>query len=138
MYNSIVKWAGGKRNLISDIRSFYKDLDFNNYYEPFFGSGSVYLDIIKTFGNDKINKSYINDINIDLMNLYRDVKNNPYELIKTLYKIKNDYDNYGYYYIRDNFNGINNYKYNGIERSASLLVLNKTCFNGLFRVNKKI
>ena len=60
----VLKWVGGKRELIPEIRNYYKDLDFNNYFELFCGGGSVYLDIIKTFGLDKKNNSFLNDINI--------------------------------------------------------------------------
>jgi site-specific DNA-adenine methylase len=46
----LLKWVGGKRELLPELRKFYHELEFNKYYEPFFGGGSVYLDIIKTFG----------------------------------------------------------------------------------------
>lgn len=137
----LLKWVGGKRELIPEIRKYYKDLVFNNYHEVFFGGGSVYLDIIKTFGVEKVNNSFINDINEDLINLMKDVKSNPNEIIDYLYKLKSDYEEYGFYHIRDRFNGIDREKnivkkYKGIERSSSLIVLNRTCFNGLYRTNK--
>jgi DNA adenine methylase len=137
----LLKWVGGKRELLPELRKFYESLEFNNYYEPFFGGGSVYIDIIKIFGNDKRESSFINDINTDLVNLLRHVKETPEEIIQNLYKLKEDYENNDFYYIRDRFNGIDREKnkverYEGIERSSSLLILNRTCFNGLYRTNR--
>jgi DNA adenine methylase len=137
----LLKWVGGKRELIPELSKYYSELSFNNYIEPFFGGGSVYLDIIKTFGEDKSNKSYINDVNSDLVNLLKDVKSKPYEVIDNLHKLKTNYDKHGFYFIRDRFNGIDRdknvvTKYVGVERSSSLLLLNRTCFNGLYRTNK--
>jgi DNA adenine methylase len=137
----LLKWVGGKRELLPELRKFYESLEFDNYYEPFFGGGSVYIDIIKIFGNDKRESSFINDINTDLVNLLRHVKETPEEIIQNLYKLKEDYENNDFYYIRDRFNGIDREKnkverYEGIERSSSLLILNRTCFNGLYRTNR--
>jgi DNA adenine methylase len=137
----LLKWVGGKRELVPEISKYYKNLEFNNYHEVFFGGGSVYIDIIKSFGIEKVKKSFINDINDDLINLLRDVKLNPNEVIENLYKLKSDYEEFGFYHIRDRFNGIDREKnivekYQGIERSSSLIVLNRTCFNGLYRTNK--
>ena len=137
----LLKWVGGKRELLPELRRFYEGLEFNNYFEPFFGGGSVYLDIIKSFGIEKRNKSYINDFNTDLVNLLKDVRENPNQVIEYLYELKNDYETNDFYYIRDRFNGIDREKritekYEGIKRSSSLLILNRTCFNGLYRVNK--
>lgn len=138
----LLKWVGGKRELIPEIRKYYKDLQFNNYFEPFFGGGSVYIDIINTFGKEKINKSFINDVNEDLISLMKDVKTKPNEVIDNLYKLKKDYEENGFYHIRDRFNGVDREKnivekYEGVVRSSSLIVLNRTCFNGLYRTNKK-
>jgi DNA adenine methylase len=137
----LLKWVGGKRELLPELRKFYENLEFNNYYEPFFGGGSVYLDIIKIFGNEKKENSFINDINTDLVNLLIHVKENSEEIIKNLYKLKEDYEKNDFYYIRDRFNGIDREKnkverYEGIQRSSSLLILNRTCFNGLYRTNR--
>jgi DNA adenine methylase len=137
----LLKWVGGKRELLPELRRFYEGLEFNNYFEPFFGGGSVYLDIIKSFGIEKRNQSYINDFNTDLVNLLKDVRENPNQVIEYLYELKNEYETNDFYYIRDRFNGIDREKritekYEGIKRSSSLLILNRTCFNGLYRVNK--
>lgn len=137
----LLKWVGGKRELLPELRRFYQGLDFNNYFEPFFGGGSVYLDIVKMYGIDIKNKSFINDVNTDLVNLLKDVSENPNQIIEYLHELKNDYELYDYYHIRDRFNGIDREKniverYEGVKRSSSLLILNRTCFNGLYRVNK--
>jgi DNA adenine methylase len=137
----LLKWVGGKRELLPELRKFYHELEFNKYYEPFFGGGSVYLDIIKTFGIDKKNHSYINDVNTDLINLLKHVKETPNEIIDNLHQLKDDYESNDFYYIRDRFNGIDREKniverYEGVKRSSSLIILNRTCFNGLYRINK--
>jgi DNA adenine methylase len=136
----ILKWVGGKRELIPEIRKYYEFLKFDKYIEPFFGGGSVYLDIVNNFGNEKSEKSIINDINRDLIEMYRNIKSNPDEILNNCNLLEINYKEDGYYHIRDRFNGIiidNEFiKYEGIKRSSSLIVLNRTCFNGLYRVNK--
>ena len=136
----ILKWVGGKRELIPEIKKYYENLKFDKYIEPFFGGGAVYLDIIKKFGDKKNKDSIINDINGDLIEMYRNIKTNPDEILKYCSSLELDYKKYGYYFIRDRFNGIiidnQLFKYKGIERSSSLILLNRTCFNGLYRVNK--
>lgn len=136
----ILKWVGGKRELIPEIKKYYDCLKFDKYIEPFFGGGSVYLDIIKNFGDEKIKTSIINDINGDLIEMYRNIKTNPDEILNYCNLLELDYKEFGYYHIRDRFNGImidnQMIKYEGIERSSSLILLNRTCFNGLYRVNR--
>ena len=73
----ILKWVGGKRELVPIIREFYKNLHFEKYIEPFFGGGSVYIDIIETLNLNKEHDFIINDINTDLINLYKHIKSNP-------------------------------------------------------------
>lgn len=138
----VLKWVGGKRELIPQIREYYKNLNFKNYIEPFFGGGSVYLDIISTFGEKYISNSIINDVNTDLIELYRNIKTDPNEIISTCNELEKTYYEKGYYHIRERFNGVDKekniiQKYQGIERSSSLILLNRTCFNGLYRVNGK-
>jgi len=138
----VLKWVGGKRELIPDIREFYKNLNPNKYIEPFFGGGSVYFDILKTFGVDLKESSIINDVNTDLIEMYRNIKSYPDEIIHYCKELEKDYYNYDYYHIRDRFNGMDRdknevEKYKGVVRSSSLILLNRTCFNGLYRVNSK-
>jgi DNA adenine methylase len=137
----LLKWVGGKRELVPEIRLHYQSLKFGKYIEPFFGGGSVFLDIIKTFGVNQIQDSIINDVNSDLIDLYRNIKLNPSGILENCYLLENDFNSFGYYHIRDRFNGITREKnpiekYNGIVRSAALIVLNRTCFNGLYRTNR--
>ncbi len=137
----VLKWAGGKRQLVPYIREFYKNLTPNKYIEPFFGGGAVYFDVLNTFGHEKKNNAIINDINKDLINMYRDIKSKPDELIYFCKTIESDYKKTDYYFIRNRFNGQDAKKnktirYENIERSAALIFLNRTCFNGLYRVNK--
>jgi DNA adenine methylase len=122
----ILKWAGGKRTLIPDIIDLFP-VDFKDrpYHEPFFGGGAVFFKIKPKTGT-------INDINSRLMNFYRVVKDNPHELISEAGKYS--YDEKSYYNLRDRFNQPDLSK---IEYAALLLYLNKTAFNGLYRVNSK-
>lgn len=138
----ILKWVGGKRELIPDIRNFYKDLSPKKYIEPFFGGGSVYFDILKTHGIHLKENSIINDVNTDLIDMYKNIKSHPDEIIYFCRQLEKEYYKYDYYHIRDRFNGIDREKkyvekYEGIIRSSSLILLNRTCFNGLYRVNSK-
>jgi DNA adenine methylase len=143
---SILKWAGAKSFLAKNI---FKHIQLiknpSRYIEPFFGGGSLYF-YIAVNNKDLLKNSIINDVNKDLMNLYKDIKKFPEKLIEEHEKIikifeKKDYSE-SYYSIREKFNGLNQElkrikKYSKIERSAALMLLNKTCFNGLYRVNSK-
>jgi DNA adenine methylase len=138
----ILKWVGGKRELIPIIREYYKNLSPKKYIEPFFGGGSVYLDVLKTFGIEFSKKSIINDVNTDLINLYKDIKTNPKGIEENCFELEDLFKTNDFYFIRDRFNGINREgevveKYDGIKRSSSLLLINRTCFNGLYRTNSK-
>lgn len=147
-----VKWAGGKNQLISTFQSYYpKDLfngQIKKYVEPFVGGGAVLFDMLENFDFEEV---YIFDINFDLINTYKVIKNNVHDLINVLAVIENQYIqlNYEerkeyYYKIRESFNEkigyLSKYKENDktfIERASQFIFLNKTCFNGLFRVNKQ-
>jgi len=138
----ILKWAGGKRELIPKIRNYYKKLNPKKYIEPFFGGGAVYFDILKTINLSLKKTSIINDINSDLIDMYRNIKTKPDEIIYFCKELKKIYYKYDYYYIREHFNGFDKNKkpverYEGVMRSSSLILLNRTCFNGLYRVNSK-
>ncbi|MDD5022327.1 MAG: DNA adenine methylase [Endomicrobiaceae bacterium] len=141
-----IKWAGGKKQLLSDIRQKYPfniDNKINKYCEPFVGGGAVLFDILSNYQVEKI---LINDINKELINVYNQIKENVSELIIELSKIQNKFwkmDNETqkkfYYKRREEFNYL---KVNGdekvnIKKAVLFIFLNKTCFNGLFRVNSK-
>ena len=138
-----LKWAGGKGQLIDEIEKFYPfDKKINKYAEPFIGGGAVLFDILNKFELEKI---YISDVNKELVNCYIVIKENVHELIKKLKKLEDEFlarekeDRKIYYYEkREKFNKLklenNNEK---INRAALMIFLNRTCFNGLYRVNKK-
>ncbi len=139
-----LKWAGGKGQLLKEIEQYYPfDYKITKYAEPFVGGGAVLFDILSKFD---IQEVYISDINAELINAYRIVRDNKDELITTLKTYREDYiplstEERKVYYItkRERFN---NLKVNGnetvnIEKAALMIFLNKTCFNGLYRVNKK-
>ncbi|WP_409973208.1 DNA adenine methylase [Bacillus sp. Bva_UNVM-123] len=122
-----LKWAGGKRQLLPEIRK-YIPTKINTYYEPFIGAGAVLFDI-------QPEKAVINDINIELVNVYQVIKSNADELIEDLKKHENDKE---YFYEIRNLDRTPAYmELSPIERASRIIYLNKTCFNGLFRVNSK-
>ena len=137
-----VKWAGGKSQLLNDIRAKYPS-KIEKYCEPFVGGGAVLLDVLVNFQPKEV---LINDINAELANTYSQIKNNVDELIKILSEMqdsfwaKNDDDRKDMYLSkRGRFNDL---KVNGdeqinLEKAALFIFLNKTCFNGLYRVNRK-
>lgn len=122
-----LKWAGGKRQLLPEIRQ-YVPKKINTYYEPFIGAGAVLFDI-------QPKKAVINDINIELVNVYEMIKNHADELIEDLRKHENDKDYF--YEIRDLDRKPEYKNLSPIERASRIIYLNKTCFNGLFRVNSQ-
>ncbi len=140
-----VKWAGGKGQLLSDIRKLYpKELGvkIKKYAEPFIGGGAVLFDILSNFELEEI---YIGDINSELINTYKTIRDNIEQLICKLSLIQNEFislDTEGrkiyYYEKRNRFNGLKlNSETINIEKAVLFIFLNKTCFNGLYRVNKK-
>ena len=136
-----IKWAGGKGKLLPQIRQMYPQglgKTITKYAEPFVGGGAVLFDIISTYRLEQI---YISDINKNLINTYNTVKNNHKELIEILSYIETQYLSLNadmqkkfYYLKRDEYN--NMYNTCNIQKAALLIFLNKTCFNGLYWVNK--
>lgn len=127
LVSPILKWAGGKKQLLPEIEKFLPD-KIPTYYEPFLGGASVLF-----FIQPKV--AYINDYNRDLINVYDCVKNNLDELLEDLKKHENSADYF--YKIRelDRKSSVFN-KLTNVEKASRFIFLNKTCFNGLFRVNK--
>jgi DNA adenine methylase len=126
LMTAILKWAGGKRSLIQEILStFPLDYEGRAYHEPFLGGGSVFFTIRPERGT-------VNDVNTRLANFYRVVRDSPDALIEEASRYT--YDEKTYYTLRDRFNkgGLD-----PIEGAALLLYLNKTGYNGLYRVNSK-
>lgn len=139
-----LKWAGGKTQLISEIeRNLPSKLVQGNftYIEPFVGSGAVLFWMLSNFPNLK--KAVINDINQDLINTYKTIASNPNELISILEILQNEYHDLDgndekkkqYYY--DKRALYNTRKEEKTSQSALFIFLNRTCFNGLYRVNRK-
>jgi len=138
-----LKWAGGKTQLLNDIESKfpYKKNDNFSYVEPFVGSGAVLFWVLNNFPN--IKTAIINDINEDLISSYETIKTNVLDLIAVLRQYENDYhaisenieDKKEYYYKKRKL--FNTRASEQIIQTALFIFLNKTCFNGLYRVNRK-
>ena len=130
-----LKWVGGKRALVDEIIARMPE-KFNTYFEPFVGGGALFFELKKR-GMLEGKKSYLFDANFELINTYNTVKNNPYELIEILKEFQNKHSHDFYYEIRamDRDNSFTSLP--DAMRSARFIYLNKTCFNGLYRVNSK-
>lgn len=136
-----VKWAGGKSQLLNEIRKKYP-AKIERYCESFVGGGAVLLDILANFQPREV---LINDINSELINLYIQIRDNVEILINNLSEIqelywKMDENSRKLFYLkkRERFNsGIQKGDISEYEMAYLFLFLNKTCFNGLYRVNKK-
>lgn len=125
-----VKWVGGKRQLLQQFRllNLYPPENFdpktNSYFEPFVGGGAVFFDLLPE-------KAYLSDMNFELIATYHTIKNNVEELIQSLKKHK---------YNKEYFLNIRTLDFNTLpelEIASRFIYLNRTCFNGMFRVNSK-
>ena len=127
-----VKWAGGKRQLITQIRERMPE-KYNDYYEPFIGGGAVIFDLLPA-------NALINDINKALINTYRTICNEPDTFLKEVNRLDNDMweDGKKYYYsIREHYNDKLMRSEYDVELATLFVFINKHCFNGLYRVNGK-
>ncbi|RCJ21740.1 DNA methyltransferase [Nostoc sp. ATCC 43529] len=118
-----LKWAGGKSKLIQQYIPYFPN-NYKNYYEPFLGGGAVFFYL-------QPNKAILTDINAELINTYCCVRDNVNELILLLKEHKERHNRDYYYTIRNNSAGTD------LEKAARFIYLNKTCFNGLYRVNSQ-
>jgi DNA adenine methylase len=118
-----LKWAGGKTYLLPVLRECLP-AGFRRYFEPFLGGGAMFFDL-------RPNQAILSDSNQDLIQCYQTVRDQPEELIQHLGMLKVSEEEY--YHIR----GLRPETLSEIPRAARFIYLNKTCFNGLFRVNKK-
>lgn len=140
-----IKWAGGKSQLLPDIRKKYpSELGYTltKYCEPFVGGGAVLFDVLSSYDVQDV---LINDINQELINTYTQIKTHLGALVSELtllqelfWALNNEQRKECYYAKRERFNYL---KVNGnetvnLEKAVLFVFLNKTCFNGLFRVNK--
>lgn len=123
-----IRWVGGKSRLVSYLKNYLPSniSTIDTYYEPFLGSGSLFFEL-------QPSKAVLSDINKELIDCYQAIKKNPKLVSKYLQehslKSSNDY----YYQVREEFN----ISKPSIRRAAMFIYLNKTCFNGIYRVNKK-
>lgn len=119
----LLKWVGGKSQLLSEIHPLIPK-KFGKYIEPFFGGGALYFSLLPE-------KAVIADLNDELINLYQVIKDHPQELIILLKKFT--YNSEKFYEVRSQ----NRANLSPIEMAARTIYLNRTCFNGLYRVNKQ-
>ncbi|MBT7073830.1 MAG: Dam family site-specific DNA-(adenine-N6)-methyltransferase [Anaerolineae bacterium] len=144
-----LKWAGGKRQLLKQIHLHLPDEllqgKIKRYIEPFLGGGAVFLDLIQSHSIEEV---YLFDINQELILAYKTIQREPTQLINFLTKLKDEYYSKSdegrkdyFYAIRETYNKqrhiIDPYSFseNWIGRTAYMIFLNKTCYNGLYRVN---
>lgn len=123
----IIKWVGGKRQLINQLIENIPKC-FNSYFEPFFGGGALFFEL-------QPKNAYISDINPELINLYCVIRDNPNQLIVELSKHQVSEE---YFLMLRNLDRSEEYsRLNDIQKASRFIYLNKTCFNGLYRVNSK-
>jgi DNA adenine methylase len=118
-----LKWAGGKGRLVQQYESFFPSV-FDTYYEPFLGGGAIFFSLMPR-------RAILTDINFELVNVYRCVRDQVERLILLLNEHQARHSKDYYYWVRANPGDTE------LERAARLIYLNKTCFNGLYRENLK-
>tara|TARA_R110002096_G_scaffold28203_10_gene85650 strand:- start:3752 stop:4600 length:849 start_codon:yes stop_codon:yes gene_type:complete len=122
-----IRWAGGKQNLINEI---FSNLDLNGidrFFEPFLGGGSFFL-------KSNFQYSFLSDLNPNLINCYQQIKDNPNAIYSGLLEFESPVKESTYYDIRDKFNTHSGEQ--SIEQAVRFIFLNRTSFNGIYRVNK--
>ena len=127
-----LKWAGGKRQLLPEIVKYVpKRISKHTYYEPFIGGGALLFELQPP-------KAVINDSNKELINCYKVIKDSLDELMEELSKDKYSNSETSYYEMRDLDRSTKEYEnLSEVEKAARIIYLNKTCYNGLFRVNSQ-
>ena len=130
-YNALaqpfLKWAGGKRQLLPAIKE-YEPARYSEYYEPFVGAGAVLFAL-------QPRNSTINDTNSELVNCYKVIRDRPEELLQFCQEHKDNNSKEYYYQLREQDRKADLKDLDSVKRAARIIYLNKTCFNGLFRVN---
>ena len=139
-----IKWVGGKTQLIeqldAQLPADYDTWDDVTYIEPFVGGGAMLFYMLQRYPN--IRRAVINDVNPDLTTCYHTVRDMPEELIASLTDMQNAYNALSseearrdfFLAVRDRYN---EKSLNPLENTTKFFFLNRTCFNGLYRVNKK-
>lgn len=127
-----LKWAGGKRQLIPQIAPYVPNLDNITYYEPFLGAGAMLFHF-------KPSRAIVNDINSELINVYKVIREPQHfeELIKLLKSHKEKNSSEHFYEVRSWDRSEDYFHLTSVEKAARFIYLNKTCYNGLYRVNSK-
>ncbi len=126
---TFVKWAGGKKQLIEQFKPYFP-AKINRYFESFVGGGAVAFYIIKHY---KPKRVYLSDSNEELINTYRVIREDVEQLITELKEYKKKHSKEFYYKVRaESSKNLSN-----LDRAIKFIYLNKTCFNGLYRVNSK-
>ena len=139
-----VKWGGGKSQLVEQIEKLLPtdgEKVLTKYAEPMVGGGALFFNILSKYDFEEL---YISDINAELINAYQAVKNDIENLIAKLNEMQmlflpmdENGRKYFYYTVRERFNSTTLTEETATEKAAQFIFLNKTCFNGLYRVNKK-
>ncbi len=133
----LLNWAGGKRQLLPELRAYYPDR-FERYIEPFFGSGAVFFDLLNA-GRLEGRRARLVDLNPDLVGCYVALRDHPDDVIAELQVLARDHARHGdacYYTVRDRFNILRAASLGYTPDLAAMLIyLNRTGFNGLFRQN---
>lgn len=139
-----VKWVGGKSQLVEQIEQMLPsdgEKTLTKYAEPMVGGGALFFSILSKYDFEKL---YISDINAELINAYQAVKNDVENLIAKLNEMQmlflpmdENGRKYFYYTVRERFNSTTLTEETATEKAAQFIFLNKTCFNGLYRVNRK-
>ena len=128
----LLKWAGGKRQLLGQLISRLPP-KWNTYYEPFVGGGALLCEL---YNLGLLRRAVISDLNRELINFYRVVQSSPDKLADALCDDRFKNDRASYLAIRDRFNAIRSSPGRDIERAALFCYLNRHCYNGLWRVNQ--
>ncbi len=126
---TFVKWAGGKKQLLSQFHKFFPE-KIERYFDIFAGGGAVAFYVIQKYNPKEV---FISDTNKELIDTYETIKDNLNELIKILKEHKKNHNKEYFYKIRE----LKPDNLSKVERAGRFIYLNKTCFNGLYRVNSK-
>lgn len=139
-----VKWVGGKGQLVEELEKMLPsdgEKDLTKYAEPMVGGGALFFNILSKYDFEEL---YISDINPELINAYKIIKNDVECLISKLNEMQITFlpmaengRKYFYYSVREKFNSTVLSEESAIEKASQFIFLNKTCFNGLYRVNRK-
>ena len=130
---NLVKWAGGKGYVVENLMN-YVPTDICTYHEPFFGGGSLFWNLKQS---GAIDGAIISDVNPQLINLLNVVKSKPIDLAEELTSYVGIGSEDQYYEIRKRFNLKRKRKNLDVENAAMFLYLNRNCYNGLWRINRK-